>query len=97
MGEFDIFEIEDAHTKTFRQRNALEESSICGCCYCRAIFPPCDIKEWCDRGKTAMCPVCSIDCVIGDSSGYPITKDFLDAMHEYWFKPKDINNWSNRF
>lgn len=24
---------------------------------------------------------CSIDSVIGDKSGFPITKDFLDMMH----------------
>lgn len=23
--------------------------------------------------------------IIGESSGYPITKDFLKRMHDYWF------------
>ena len=28
---------------------------------------------------------CDIDSVIGDSSGFPITKEFLKKMNEYWF------------
>ena len=73
---------------------ALKKDKVCGCFYCLKIFSPEDIKEWlvakdegnlCDRYGTAICPYCGIDSVIGESSGYPITKEFLAKMKEYWF------------
>ncbi len=44
------------------------------------------VKEWeYMEEQTALCPFCNIDSLIGESSGYPITKDFLIKMKEYWF------------
>lgn len=40
---------------------------------------------WLDREDTVLCPYCCADSVIGESSGYPITKEFLKKMNEYWF------------
>ncbi len=34
---------------------------------------------------TAICPYCRVDSIIGESSKYPITKEFLKMMKEYWF------------
>lgn len=39
-----------------------------------------------DEEKTALCPFCQIDSVIGESCGYAITKEFLLKMNDYWFK-----------
>jgi hypothetical protein len=55
-----------------------------------AVFPPSEIEEWVDAdeqgiGQTALCPNCGIDSVIGSKSGYPTTKEFLQAMGEHWF------------
>ena len=69
----------------------LERDRICGCFYCRKIFSPNEITEWLisnnprDKRGTAVCPYCGIDALIGESSGYPITTQFLQAMHEEWF------------
>jgi hypothetical protein len=50
------------------------------------IFAPSEIVEWIPDSKgTAICPYCGIDSVIGESSGYPITKGFLEEMNRYWF------------
>lgn len=58
----------------------------CGCFYCLKIFHPNEIIEWIDEpGKTALCPFCEIDSVIGESSGFPITVEFLQQMQQYWF------------
>ena len=77
----------EAHKSSMSNFNQLEASSICGCFYCLKIFDPAEIKEWIEdkNGPTALCPYCDIDSVIGDTSGYPITKEFLEAMYEYWF------------
>ena len=59
---------------------------MCGCFYCRNIYNPNEIREWIqDSELTAACPYCNIDSVIGDASGYPITKEFLKEMHKEWF------------
>jgi hypothetical protein len=75
-----------AHQHSDHHREALLQSHLCGCFYCLKIFPPSDITEWLgDTGDCAFCPSCGIDSVIGDHAGYPITKEFLHAMREYWF------------
>jgi hypothetical protein len=42
-----------------------------------------DINE---TGQTALCPRCGIDSVLGSASGYPINREFLQKMNEYWFQ-----------
>jgi hypothetical protein len=79
-------EIDPAKAREFsvHNRKALSTDQACGCFFCLRIF---DAKEivWQDDEDTAMCPYCGIDAVIGESSGLPITKQFLKSMREYWF------------
>ena len=76
----------DAHAFSINNEEALMKESKCGCFYCLEIFSPKEISEWVeDASGTAVCPFCGIDSVIGESSGYPITKEFLEAMKKYWF------------
>jgi hypothetical protein len=80
-----------AHEHCIYHREEILSSKVCGCFYCLSIFPPSEINNWIDipadknLGQTALCPRCEIDSVIGDKSGYPITKDFPKKMKEYWF------------
>jgi hypothetical protein len=80
-----------AHDFSIRHEKQIMASDICGCFYCRKIFKPSDIVEWIDEseeiggGRTAMCPKCGIDSVIGSASGYPITVEFLKKMQRKWF------------
>lgn len=78
-------QFEKAHRYSSRHRKELEKDSRCGCFYCLKIFHPSEIIEWCDNEKTALCPYCGIDAVIGESSGFPITEPFLEGMHREWF------------
>ena len=52
-----------------------------------AIFDPQEIEEWIEDedGDTAFCPCCEIDSVLPESGDYPLTKDFLRRMYDYWF------------
>ena len=83
--------LEQAHTYSNNHKPELEKDTICGCFYCEKIFSPAEITEWliddnpCDKRGTAVCPHCGIDSVIGESSGYPITKSFLHDMRKYGF------------
>ncbi|MBQ8640874.1 MAG: cytoplasmic protein [Clostridia bacterium] len=76
-----------AHEYCTANQEMLQKDHICGCFYCLKIFPPSDITDWIHdrKGKTAICPRCGIDSVIGESAGYPITGEFLLAMKEHWF------------
>lgn len=76
-----------AHQFSAHHREMLEQSTVCGCFLCLKIFNPTEIREWLtsEKGHTAFCPHCGMDTVIGDSSGYPITKEFLYKMKSYWF------------
>lgn len=79
-----------AHRQSSRHRAGLQRSTRCGCFYCGATFAPSDIVDWIDTRNppsswTARCPHCGIDAVIGDASGLPIEKPFLEAMHAHWF------------
>lgn len=75
-----------AHTHSSGHRSEIATSKQCGCFYCLYKFSPTEIKNWVDEGKTALCPKCEIDSVLGDASGYPITTAFLKEMHKYWFE-----------
>lgn len=75
----------EAHKKSDNHKAEIMKSELCGCFYCLAIYPPSKIEKWIDEEKTAVCPECAIDSVIGSESGFPITREFLQEMHNYWF------------
>lgn len=82
-----------AHKHSIHNEKELSTGISCGCFYCLAIFEPAKIKEWISdktvdnhEEKTALCPRCGIDAVIGITSNYPITTEFLRKMQKYWFR-----------
>lgn len=94
----EYFSVSDADLKealTFcrNHKPELEKDARCGCFFCQEIFSPAEIAAWDtedanDRG-TALCPRCDAPVfgyysVIGESSGYPITADFLRQLNDYW-------------
>jgi hypothetical protein len=78
-----------AHKHCTSNRVEVMASEQCGCFSCLRIFSPGEIEEWLSEPNpeegTALCPYCSVDSIIGSSSGYPITPVFLTAMQSYWF------------
>ena len=76
-----------AHEYCFHNKEDLKQKQKCGCFYCLRIFQSDEIVNYIadEPYGTAVCPYCSIDSVIGESSGYPIETDFLNCMNEYWF------------
>lgn len=86
-----MFDYIVAHSFSNNHMEQLKKDSVCGCFYCEKIFHPAQITDWividndCDALGTARCPYCGIDAVIGESSGFPITEEFLSGMHHRWF------------
>lgn len=83
-------EVTEAHSYSIHHIEHIKKSYYCGCFYCMEIFRPFQINFWIDNNDTAICPYCGIDSVIGDYSGYPVTKDFLKAMNKRWFGGKNL-------
>lgn len=76
----------DAHRFSSNHKAQLLEDKKCGCFYCLRIFSPDEIELWLnDLSGTAVCPYCGVDSVIGEGSGYPVAKEFLEKMRQYWF------------
>lgn len=73
------------HKKSRHNRSFLSESTVCGCFYCFKEFPFAQIKSWIDDNKTALCPYCGIDAVLGFDS-ILADQQLLQEMHEHWFK-----------
>ncbi|HEU4415197.1 MAG TPA: cytoplasmic protein [Candidatus Angelobacter sp.] len=77
--------MEEAHRRSFKNRDEVEKSSLCGCFYCEKSFSSEEIDEWVDDGETALCPFCGIDSVIGSAAGFKLDRLFLHSMNERWF------------
>ena len=73
-----------AHKHSAHHRKELQKDQISGCFCCCKTFSSKKIDYWYD-GHIACCPYCCIDSVIGESSGYEITEEFLRAMEDHWF------------
>lgn len=80
-----------AHIFSNNNKPALGTPQRCGCFYCGKMFESTEIVEWVEADNpydykgTAICPYCGIDAVIGESSGFLITKEFLEGMNRAWF------------
>lgn len=79
--------VELAHEHTADHRDEILRSDRCGCGHCLAVFEPGEIAEWTDDERTALCPRCGIDIVLGSASGWPLTAEFLDRLRRRWFGP----------
>jgi hypothetical protein len=74
-----------AHKHSSQHRAEILRSVNCGCFYCVETFSTGSIEYWTDEDQTAICPLCGIDSVLGDASGFSVQTDFLSQMRKYWF------------
>jgi uncharacterized CHY-type Zn-finger protein len=77
-----------SHSLSFNNYNSIASSAQCACFYCKRLFNKDAIEDWVktENEKTAICPHCGIDAVIGDASNAPIKdNEFIDAMNQAWF------------
>lgn len=82
-----------AHEHSSVNEDVINSSDQCACFYCLKVFSKDEIKseDWISdaKGKTALCPYCVVDAVIGDASGFNLCEEFLEEMHAYWFSTTD--------
>jgi NAD-dependent SIR2 family protein deacetylase len=77
----------EAHKQGFKNRAVIETGTKCGCFHCGRTFERNKIVEWVDDDLTPLCPHCNTDAVLGEHQGFPLSKEFLDAMYNTWFTP----------
>ena len=75
------------HAAKFAMHNKKEvqNSIICGCFHCLALFDPKEIKEWTDDQDTAVCPFCYVDAVLPETDDVHLDKDMLNRLNTYGF------------
>jgi hypothetical protein len=80
-------DLQQAHLHSSGHSDEIAASDRCGCFHCLRTFHPSEIVDWIDDGpgKTAMCPHCGIDSVIGSASGFAVDDAFLRRMQQHWF------------
>ena len=85
-------ELEEARTHSEDNELEILSSTECGCFFCRSHFPARAVSDWDYEGHHAhaICPECGMASVIGDASGYPITKEFLKEMNIAFYGPDYI-------
>jgi hypothetical protein len=67
-------------------RALLPASAICGCFRCLSLFGHYEIRKWIQHDKTALCPRCGGNAVVGDASRPGLTRKILEEMHKRWFE-----------
>lgn len=75
--------IEEAAILALHNKNRLIKAVRCGCFGCFKIFNVDEIKEYTDNDDTALCPYCTVDCVVEDDGN--LTEEFLQKANKYWF------------
>ena len=84
-----IPELNAFYTLSIRNEESIRKSNLCGCFHCISILAATDVKSSemmveKDGFKTAICPICGIDSVLGDAS-VEITAEILEALNEHYF------------
>ena len=76
---------EEIYKHSCRNHAELKQSLKCGCFSCGSIFDATEVEEYTDDGKTALCPYCSVDSVIGDASGIELNPKLLNELSKMYF------------
>ncbi len=84
-------QIKEAHKLITTNKQLLAESQMAGCYYCLEIYPAKEVEEFLEVENTALCPKCGIDCVLGDKIDFPLNKEVLQELHNFWFSDR---GWS---
>jgi hypothetical protein len=84
-----VEELKATYSHSIRNEESILKSDICGCFHCISIFPAVDVKsaEFIiekDGSRTAICPICGIDSVLGDAS-VEISAEILEALNGLYF------------
>jgi hypothetical protein len=84
-----LLEIDEPHKYTFKNKDQVQKSNMCCCACCVNKYSAKYVVEYIEEAngdKTAICPKCGVDAVIGDAALSNITDTMLQDMHNKWFR-----------
>ena len=81
----ELDKMRDAYLMTYMNRDEIEKSGHIQCAGCGRKMQPSDITEYIDDGKTAVCPYCGTDALLGDGAGQTLTDFRIRAVHNHYF------------
>lgn len=73
------------YSSAVSNEESIRASTVCACYYCIKRFSTSEVYEF-TIGRSAICPHCGIDCLVGDSTGAYLSIELLEIMHHQWFK-----------
>jgi len=77
--------LDEAYLRASGHRGEIEASRLAGCFHCLEVYPAGQVAHWIDGGRTALCPRCGKDSVLGDRIGVAMKRPFLEKMQARWF------------
>jgi len=81
-----MIDFKAAHNASSNHSQSIGLDTLCCCFSCKSVFYGCYIKEWIDDRTTAVCPLCHVDAIIPETSGYPVNdREFIEQMNSHWF------------
>ncbi|WP_246369395.1 cytoplasmic protein [Listeria rustica] len=80
-----MISLTNAHKFSSNNKIWLAKAERCGCFYCLELFAPSEITDWLEIEDTALCPNCMIDAILPESNLLPLSREFLNEMHQEWF------------
>lgn len=81
-------EIENIYQQSYANEEQIRHSTQCGCFFCESLFDSATVIDFCQEDgdkRTALCPHCGMDTVIGDSTGISITPELLHQLNQQYF------------
>jgi hypothetical protein len=92
MPSLSDIELADIHKFCTNNRPQIDRGGLCGCFFCEEVFDPekMSIREWTDRGQTALCPICGIDSVVSSRDEPRIVN--AGVLHQLYVRWFDLEN-----
>jgi len=83
---YNVEELKEIHLLSiYNRRKIKKKNHACACFHCQQKFDSSMIIDWCDAGRTAICPFCNVDSVLFENAKFSISDSMLNQMHRSWF------------
>lgn len=79
--------IDEAIKYATSNEKEIQKSKIAGCYFCLRVYPASEItdEDYLVEERTAMCPHCQVNAVLPDTSGFELSTETLEKIHNYYF------------
>lgn len=73
--------MDDVIRQSYKNKDKIQQSSMCGCYYCLSVYPSNEVFKWIDKNNdTALCPRCGIDSVLPNVTDVHSLKEMRNKL-----------------